>query len=286
MTAAAPALRCRAIAEADLCAVAAVLRRGFPDRPGDYWTHALEVLRTRDAPLDYSRFGLLLEADSACVGVLLQIYTRLCKDGTVRCNLSSWYVDPAYRSYAPLFVSRALRHKDVTYLNVSAAEHTWPILLAQGYRRYSEGQVAALSFLSSRGVCARVRRWRGGEACFSPETGVLLDAHAALGLIVLVCERGAERAAFAFLPREVRGVGRRVAQLAWCEDTASFLRFAGPLGRWLLWRGWPLVLLDACGPTRGLVGRFFKDRAPKFFRGGQAPRLNDLAYTEAVLFGG
>ena len=84
----------------------------------------------------------------------------------------------------------------------------------------------------------------------------------------------------------MKGIGRRVAQLAWCQDTSSFLSFAGPLGRWLLWRGLPLVVLDACGPTRGLVGRFFKDRAPKYFRGAQAPRLNDLAYTEAVMFGG
>jgi hypothetical protein len=45
------------------------------------------------------------------------------------------------------------------------------------------------------------------------------------------------------------------------------------------------VLLDACGPAPGLVGRFFKDRAPKYFRGARPPRLNDLAYTEAVLFG-
>ncbi len=32
-----------------------------------------------------------------------------------RCNLSSWYVEPAFRAYAPLLVSQALRHKEVTY---------------------------------------------------------------------------------------------------------------------------------------------------------------------------
>ena len=287
MTLQTPVLRCRSIAEKDLDAVAALLCEGFPDRAKAYWTRALDVLRTRETPQEYTRYGLLLEADGVCVGVLLQIYARLDEGAAamVRCNLSSWYVAPAFRSYAPLLVSRALRHREVTYLNVSPAAHTWPILQAQGYRRYSEGQLAVLSFLSLRGIGARVRSYRPGEGGFTPQRTALLDAHVALGLTVATCGRGATRTAFAFLPREVKGLGLRAAQLAWCEDTESFLRFSGPLGRWLLWRGLPLVILDACGPARGLVGRFFKDRAPKYFRGAEAPRLNDLAYTEAVLFG-
>ena len=280
-------LRCRPIAEADLPAVAALLEQGFPDRPHRYWSQALDVLREREALADYPRYGLLLETGDACVGVLLLIYARLGEgEGAgVRCNLSSWYVPPPYRAYAPLLVSRALRHDEVTYVNVSPARHTWPILQAQGYRRYSEGQLAALPFLSLRGLGARVRRYRPGEPGFAPDRSALLDAHVALGLTVVTCERAGVRHAFAFMPRRVRDAGLPAAQLAWCEDTDSFLRFAGPLGRWLLWRGRPLVILDACGPARGLIGRFFKDRAPKYYRGARAPRLNDLAYTEAVLFG-
>jgi hypothetical protein len=45
------------------------------------------------------------------------------------------------------------------------------------------------------------------------------------------------------------------------------------------------MLCDGEGPIAGLIGRFFKDRAPKYFKGADRPRLNDLAYTEAVLFG-
>ncbi len=287
MTTAAPSLRCRPIVEADLADVAVLLVEGFPERSRAYWDHALEVLRTREAPADYPRFGLMLEAGGACVGVLLQIYSRRVEGGRacVRCNVSSWYVAPAFRGYATLLTSRATRHKEVTYLNVSPAEHTWPILQALGYSRYSEGQVAALAALSLRGLGARVRRYRTGEEGFAPELAGLLDAHAAMGLTVLLCTRGAERAVFAFLPRSVRGLGRRVAQLAYCADTDSFVRFAGPIGRWLLVHGLPMVILDACAPAPGLVGRFFKDRAPKYFRGAEPPRLNDLAYTEAVLFG-
>ncbi len=287
MTASAPALRCRPIGEEDLPAVAAFLAEGFPDRSRAYWARALEVLRGREAPEAYPRYGLLLEADGACVGAVLQIYSRIVEGGeaSVRCNLSSWFVRPAFRSHAALLVSRALRHKEVTYLNVSPAAHTWPILEAQGYRRYSEGQVAALPLLSLRGFGARVRAYTSDARGLDAETAAILDAHRALGLMVVTCRKGGESAAFAFLPRAVKGVGRRVAQLAWCRDTASFQRFAGPLGRWLLLQGLPVVLFDACGPARGLVGRFFRDRAPKYFRGARPPRLNDLAFTEPVLFG-
>ena len=50
-------------------------------------------------------------------------------------------------------------------------------------------------------------------------------------------------------------------------------------------QGVAVVLCDGEGPIAGLIGRFFKDRSPKYFRGADRPRLNDLAYTEAVLFG-
>jgi hypothetical protein len=281
------AVTCRPIEVGDLDAVASLLARGFPERGRPYWDRALQVLAERDTPDGYPRFGQTLQSGGACVGALLQIFSIVESGGgrQVRCNLSSWYVEPAYRGYAVVLDSRARTHKGVTYLNISPARHTWPILTVQGFRRYSEGQFACLPALTVGGRGVRVRDYAVGEAGHAPETSTLLDAHARYGLIVLVCEGPHGRAAFAFLPRDVKGVGRRVAQLAWCEDTAGFARHAGPLGRTLLRRGFPVVILDGCERVPGLIGRFFKDRAPKYYQGSAPPRLNDLAYTEAVLFG-
>ena len=44
-------------------------------------------------------------------------------------------------------------------------------------------------------------------------------------------------------------------------------------------------MLDANGPIPGLVGRFFRDKMPKYFKGQQQPRLGDLAYTEIAVLG-
>ena len=95
-----------------------------------------------------------MENDGTAVGAILQIFSTLRSGGagadvtTTRCNVSSWYVDPAFRSYAPLLVSQALKRKGVTYLNVSSIPHTRPIVEAQGYLRFSNGVFVALPCLS------------------------------------------------------------------------------------------------------------------------------------------
>ena len=65
----------------------------------------------------------------------------------------------------------------------------------------------------------------------------------------------------------------------------EFVFFAGPIGRYLLWRAWPIFLADANGPTPGLVGRYFAEYGPKYFKGPLQPRLGDLAYTELTILG-
>jgi hypothetical protein len=50
-------------------------------------------------------------------------------------------------------------------------------------------------------------------------------------------------------------------------------------------RGRPLVIIDSNGPIPGLVGKYFSNKAPKYFKGPDRPRFGDLAYTEAVMFG-
>jgi hypothetical protein len=59
----------------------------------------------------------------------------------------------------------------------------------------------------------------------------------------------------------------------YCRDIADFVRFAAPLGRFLAPRGGLIVMIDANDPVPGLVGKFFRDKMPKYFRGQRGPRL-------------
>ena len=148
-------VRCREITESDVDKIADLLTRGFVGRSREYWIQGLRRQAFRPVPEGYPRFGYMLDDDGTPVGVLLLIYTAR-KDGeetVIRCNLSSWYVDPAYRNYAPLLTKIAQRHKDVTYFNISPAPWTWPIIETQGFRAYCCGIFFSIPAL------ARVSRW-------------------------------------------------------------------------------------------------------------------------------
>jgi hypothetical protein len=282
-----PKVRCRQIEESDLDAVADLLTRGFPERPRNYWTNALTLLARRSAPQGCPRFGYMLDAEGAAAGVLLLIFSETdgLADAPIRCNVSSWYVDPAYRGFAAALVSAALKLKHVTYLNISPADHTWPILKAQGYSRYTDGQFAAVPLLSKGRGRVRARAFTGAERDKALPEYELMRAHVDAGCLGIVCDTKDGPLPFLFLRRRLSRAPFGFVQLVFCRDTAELVRCAGALGGHLLTRGVFCVICDAPAAIPGLVGRFFGEKAPRYFRGPNPPRLNDLSFTELVLFG-
>ena len=257
----AKSLVCRQIEEQDLGEVAALLTQGFKDqRSGAFWQQALARLADHDGPATMPRFGYALQANDAIVGVILLISTLLRTEEApfVRCNLSSWYVCEPFRIYAPLLVSRALRHREATYFNLTAVPHTFPILHAQGFHPYCSGRFMAVAALA-RGP-AGTEIVTGDSAGVSEAESTILTTHAAYGCISVVCRHGGQAHPFVFAPRRKFGVAG-MALLAYCRQVADFVRFAGPLGRFLLKRGLLLVSIDADGPIDGLVGHFSAKQA-------------------------
>jgi plasmid stabilization system protein ParE len=284
---AAPKIRCRPIADADLDELADLLKRGFgARRTRAFWRRALACLQARTVPAGMPRYGYLLENDGVVVGAILLIFTTTPGGDALRANVSSWYVEPAFRSYAPLLVSQALKLKQVTYLNISAARHTWPILEAQGYRRYSNGVFVAMPAMqrANAGDMRLLAADRTPDAPHEPFERELLIEHAGYGCISFWGVTRERAHPFVFRPRIVKSM-IPCAQLIYCRDLADVVRFARPIGRFLAWRGRAFVIIDAKGPIEGLLGRYFGDTMPKFFRGPVQPRLGDLAHTEAALFG-
>jgi len=282
-------LRCRQISDADVDAVAALLSRGFPVHDRPFWDQAMAQLAGREPPPGLPKYGYLLASNDTAVGAILLICSTLREDGSaaVRCNLSSWYVEPSFRAYAPLLVSQALKHENVTYLNVSAAPHTRPIIEAQGFLRYSDGIFVAVPAMQEllRGPAAKVfDANQRPQVPFNPSDRDMLLQHAALGCLGLWCATSERAYPFVFRPRMVRRIVPCV-QMIYCPDVDTFVRFAGPVGRALLRHGWPFVLIDANAPIPGLVGWYNRGKMPKYFKGPQRPRLGDLAYTETALFG-
>jgi len=282
-------MRCRQIVDPDLSNVAELLKKGFPKRSRDYWFDVLERLATHATPTGMPRYGYLIESAGTPVGAVLLISSKIQENNllTIRCNVSSWCAEPNFRSYAPLLISQATRAPNVTYFNISPAKHTRRIVEAQGFSRYSNGQFVASVYPSIR------RRYPAQvvgshvypNAHFEPYERDLLLAHAEYGCISVWCTTPERAYPFVFLPRIVKSIVPCV-QLIYCRHIADFVRFARPIGSYLALRGRPFVLIDSNGPIHELVGTYYDDVAPKYFKGPVSPRLGDLAYTEAAMLPG
>jgi hypothetical protein len=284
-----PKIRSRQIADSDLDAMATLLTKGFPDHNRQFWLRAFARLRNHSTPAGYPKFGYLLECGGVPVGVILLIFSKVPSGAgcTTRCNVSSWYVEPEFRCYASALVSQALKVKNVTYLNITAAPHTRTTVEAQGYSRYSNGVFVAVPLLNSLSKDTRAKVLSAQtcqDADLDPVEQNLLLEHAACGCICLWCMTSDHAYPFVFRPRVIKGF-IACTQLIYCCDIEVFVRFAQPIGKFLAMRGRPLVIIDSNGAIPGLVGKYLDGRMPKYFKGPDRPRLGDLAYTEAALFG-
>jgi hypothetical protein len=253
----------------------------------------LTRMAAADVPPGYPRFGCLIENQGRPVGVILLLY-RLLEDvvGTqrLRCNVSSWYVEPAYRSYAPLLIRYALKQPDVTFLNLSPAPQTWRTVEVQGFKCFSAGHFVSVPALSQNGAGRQVVSFPSSDRTrlnLTESEITLLADHTRLGCICVICQTPKGDLPFVFVPFAVRAGRIRlpIVRLVYCRDVEDFIACAGALGRYLLRHGIVSVMLDANGPVKGLVGVYTEKLGRKYFKGPMPPRLGDLAYSELVVFG-
>jgi hypothetical protein len=284
--------RFREILDSDLDAIGDLLTRGFQHRSRDYWMRGLHYQDTRPLPAGAPRYGYLLEHQGAPVGCLLMIYSSKIIDGETAtcCNVSSWYVDPAFRNYAALFASMTQKRKGITYFNITPAVATWPILEAQGFMPYCRGLYFSLPALSrgGRDITIETVTPKTPSVAGLPAADIeMLKRHAEYGCLSLVCRTAETALPFIFFSlRKRRGIIPLPAmQLGYCPSIADYIGCAGAIGRYLLRRGKPIIIVDATGPLAGLPGLYSEARGRKYYKGPHQPRLGDLADTELAIYG-
>ena len=278
-------LRAREISVSDFDAVAGLLGKGI-GYSKRYFLQLLQVMTQLPALEGFPKYGRLLECDGTTVGAIIFIFSSARSDGItmVRCHVTGWCVEPAYRCYATMLVAKDLRHSKVTYLNISAQPDTLPLIEVQGFTRYSSGQFLAVPFLqfASGDRFVKVMKVDGSlNAPFDQFERDLLLTHAQWGCICLWCVTPERAYPFVFRPRLFKRVLPGV-QLIYCREIEHFVRFAGPIGRFLLSRGKVVVRIDSNGPIRGLIGKFMEGVDPRYYRGPK-PRIGDLSYTHLAM---
>jgi hypothetical protein len=284
--------RFREILDSDLDAIGDLLTRGFQHRSRDYWMRGLRHQGVRPLPPGAPRYGYLLEDNGGPVGCLLMIYSSKIIDGEIAtcCNVSSWYVDPAFRNYAALFASMTQKRKEITYFNITPAVATWPILEAQGFVPYCRGLYFSMPALSrgGRGMTVEAVTSSTPSVAGLPDADLeMLKRHAQYGCLALVCRTAEAVLPFIFFSlRKRRGIIPLPAlQLGYCRSIADYIDCAGAIGRYLLWRGKPIIIVDATEALAGLPGIYSEARGRKYYKGPHRPRLGDLADTELAIYG-
>jgi len=281
-----PEVRCREIGAADLDSITDLLTTGFPG-PRDQWVRALKIMSNRVVPEGFPRFGYMLETGTAAVGVILLISSKAPNSDAIRCNGSGWYVEPAFRTFAPLLLKKTLRHR-ATHMDLSPALHTLPMIEALGFKRFCNGAFAAIPLLATGFHKTKIRRVAD---VMHPERFVpagdlqLLRDHESFGCLSLWCETQNRGYPFVFRRRFIKHSPLMPsAKLIYCTSVDDLVRLAGPIGRYLAMRGMPFMIIPANGPIPKLIGKYFGDK-PMYYWGPDRPDIVDLAYTEFGMFG-
>ena len=285
-------VRGRQIKESDLPAVVELLARKFPLWGRERFNLGLDRLARRAAPAGYPRFGYMLEHNGTPVGVVLTIFSTRSVNGEtkLRCNLSSWCIDEKFSGSGPFLSASAVRHKEVTYISESAAPHTWRLLEAQGFRRFCNGRMITYPALTSSQWIGKARaRWFDANEDYgqdlTQEERDILIAHQQYGCLAYVVQDEETAYPFVFLKRRIPRRAFPILELVYCRSVDDYQRYAGALGLALLAHGSLSVSLDADRPNPDLVGSYSQVVMGKYVKGPDLPRLGDLAFSEAVLFG-
>ncbi|HET7086655.1 MAG TPA: hypothetical protein VFI23_17950 [Rhizomicrobium sp.] len=266
-------VRCRLIEESDLDGLADLLTRGFPRTRRDRWLRGFARWKNLPVIEEAPRFGYLLEGRFGPVGVILLISSR--RGDRIVSDLSSWYVDPQWRSHSTLLISLATKLKHITYVHTSPAPLSWRALQAQGFSPYNFGR----SF-----YCAVPGGGTVSETIPAglPEAQLLRD-HRAMGWISLAVEKDGIVSPFVLKPARLEGPPLPVLDVMFCRGADDLKRCGGALARHFLPRGRLGFLID--GDMEAMLSHYVEGKEPRYFKGPHRPLLGDLAYTEKVIFG-
>jgi hypothetical protein len=266
-------LCCRPIAESDLDGLADLLTRGIPRSTREHWMRGFSRWKMLPAVEDVPRYGFVLDGRFGPVGAVLLLSSE--RSGRIQSNLSSYYVDPQWRSHAGHLISLATQLEHVTYLNVSPAPQTWRTLQSQGFAPYNFGRSIVFAW-PGRGTAS--------EAIPDdlPEARLLRD-HRAMGWISLTVEKDGIVSPFVLKPHRLEKPPIEVMDVMFCRGAEDLRRCAPALARYFLPRGSLGFVID--GDMEGLLSHYVEGKEPRYFKGPYRPILGDLAYTEKVIFG-
>jgi len=275
-------MKIREITPNDLPDITNLLAEGFPRKSFNYWHNALSRLTVRPKLGNLPKFGFTLELDNSLQGVILMITQEMC--GDFFCNLSSWYIRPKFRKYAPLLFQRSLRFKGVNYTDCSPAAHILPIIRKFGFQPYTAGTMMLDARAALRPGSAVEPLTQTSLNGFEPELQENITRHLAYGCQgFLLSDRQVGRTPVLFRTTRLKRMVPAARFIL--GDPRHLITQASGLARVLLRRGIPVMLIDWPEGVPHSDGRLLPQYGLRYYRGEAHPDVGDLRDTEIGIFG-
>lgn len=276
----------RQIEEDDLPQVLTFLSEHFPERLRADWEKGLAKISALPCLPGRPRYGFVID-DNGIRGMALAVSSRHGdeEDEQIFINHSSWCVAPSHRGRANLkFALEASRDPAATHTSLSSLPHVFKLLRRVGFEDWTAGQIVGIGRCKAPDFLGIISVEDAALEEISPRELTVLRDHQELGCIAF-CVRIKDRLApMIFLRRKVKRM-IPCAQLIYCKHLPDFLANSRAINLHLARAGYPLLIFDANGPVKEVLGRYYPGKAPKFFKGAK-PRWDvDHTYSELVYLG-
>ena len=187
-------------------------------------------------------------------GVLLTIKSRLPETGSIVVNLSSWYVEPSCRWFAPRMLQMASSSEEELFTDLTPSPEACKLNERLGFQTVTDHTLFyPLPLKALRPSGARL----SPLAAVSPDTlpaamREMLEDHLRLGCIVAIMQADGHHYPLVFLKTTTKKLPS--ARLIYCEDREIAQRHISAIARHLLFRGRLALTMAALDGERNAGG--------------------------------
>jgi hypothetical protein len=232
---------------------------------------------------DLGPIGQLLMKGDDAVGVLLTIRSRLLETGRTVVNLSSWYVEPSSRWFAPRMLQMATSSDEDIFTDLTPSPEACRLNERLGFTTVTNCTLFYPLPLKAFGPArARLRPLAEvPQGTLSAATRDMLEDHARFGCIVAVMEADGSHYPLVFL----KTITKRLpsARLIYCEDRQVAQKHISAIARHLLGKGRLALTMAASDGKRDAGGFAILKSSPIQVKGAWNPRFINETYSELVL---
>jgi len=259
------------------------LAKGFPEKSAAFWSRGLALISDHHARRKLGSIGQLLMKGEDAAGVLLTIKSRLPETGSIVVNLSSWYVEPSCRWFAPRMLQMASSSEEELFTDLTPSPEACKLNERLGFQTVTDHTLFyPLPLKALRPSGARL----SPLAAASPDTlpaamREMLEDHLRLGCIVAIMQADGHHYPLVFLKTTTKKLPS--ARLIYCEDREIAQRHISAIARHLLFRGRLALTMAALDGERNAGGFAAHKFAPIQVKGAWNPHFINETYSELVL---